>query len=373
MESGMHLELDHGLEHERISGQCDQKSDFEANDASLIPGLPDDIAILCLARVPRKYHHTLKCVSKKWRDVLITESLYSYRQRLGIADSWIYALCRDSHECVHFYVLDPSRRRWKELPGLPTVCSRRFGMACEALGRRLYLLGGCGWSEDVTNEVYCYDPLINKWESVASMETARCHFVTEACNGRLYAIGGMGSTTGVLTSWETYDSETNKWASHEDPNVLPDIGESLTFDDRIYIRHISTSMMYLPNFAAAYDTSKDAWSIVDDEMTMNWYGPALVVGGNVYMVDQTSGIKLMMLDKVNRCWVFVGRLSPHLIRTPCRITAIGNMLYVIGRGLQTVMIDMEKMGKARGMLVTSSIAELHSLDDVVISCKTLSI
>ncbi|GLJ04667.1 hypothetical protein SUGI_0000940 [Cryptomeria japonica] len=371
MDSLKHLESDHLLEHEEKTGiQMCETSNIEAIDSSLISGLPNDIAFLCLSRVPRRYHHILKCVSKKWRDFLTSESLYSYRQSLGIADNWIYALCRDSYECVHCYVLDPTRRRWKELPGLPFACSKRYGMTCEVLGRRLYLLGGCGFTEDVTNEVYCYDPLPNKWQRVADMDIARCYFVTEACNGRLYAIGGMGS--GDLMSWETYDAEANTWTSHENLNVLPDIGESLAFDGKIYIRHISTNLR-LATYAAAYDTSNNAWSTVDDEMTMNWYGPAIMVGGEIYMVDQTSGVKLMMLDRLNRCWVFVGRLSCHLIRTPCRITAIGNMLYIIGRGLQTVMIDTGKIEKGSGMLVTSSIAELSLSDDVIFSCKTLSI
>ncbi|KAH9327754.1 hypothetical protein KI387_007932 [Taxus chinensis] len=373
MDSQKHLESLHLLENEeKKTAQFHQKSNFEATDSSLIPGLPNDIAFLCLSRVPRQYHHILKFVSKNWRDFLTSESLFQYRQSVGIADSWIYALCRDSSEYVHCYVLYPARRRWKELPGLPDACSKRFGMTCEVLGRRLFLLGGCGWSEEATNEVYCYDPLSNKWQRVADMETARCHFVAEACNGRLYAIGGMGSTSAALTSWETYDAETNIWTSHENLNVLPDIGESLTFDDTIYIRHVGTNV-YPPTYAAAYDASNNTWSTVDDEMTMSWYGPAIEAGGEVYMVDQMLGVKLMMLDRVKRCWVFVGRLSPHLIRTPCRITAIDNMLYVIGRGLQTVMIDTDKIERGRGMLVTSSIAELPCSDDVVISCKTLSI
>ncbi|KAG9450983.1 hypothetical protein H6P81_010948 [Aristolochia fimbriata] len=36
----------------------------------LINGLPDDLALLCLARVPRRYHHNLKCVSKRWKELV---------------------------------------------------------------------------------------------------------------------------------------------------------------------------------------------------------------------------------------------------------------------------------------------------------------
>lgn len=369
MESCKQPDSDNTSHVENTRGQFN--SDFRGSESELIPGLPHDIGILCLARVPRRDHQRLKCVSKKWRDFLSSE-VYFYRQRLGIADSWIYALCRDSSECVHCYVLDPARRKWKKLPALPYPCSKRYGMTCEVLGRKLYLLGGCGWTEDATNEVNCYDPLLNQWEKVANMETARCHFVSGSVDGRLYAIGGIGSNSGALTSWETYDSEANEWTSHEDLNILPDLGEALAFDGRIYIRHISTNV-FPAIYAAIYDTSNDVWSAVDNEMTMNWYGPAIVVGHDVYMLDQTAGIKLMMLDKENQSWVSVGRISTYLIKTPCRITAIGTMLFVIGRGLQTLMLDLEKVGRVRGTLTTTSIPGLGSVDDIIISCKTIAI
>lgn len=89
MESCKQPDSDNTSHVENTRGQFD--SDFRGSDSELIPGLPHDIGILCLARVPRRDHQRLKCVSKKWRDFLSSE-VYFYRQRLGIADSWIYAL-----------------------------------------------------------------------------------------------------------------------------------------------------------------------------------------------------------------------------------------------------------------------------------------
>eukprot|EP00252_Welwitschia_mirabilis_P001305 TRINITY_DN11191_c0_g2_i1.p1 TRINITY_DN11191_c0_g2~~TRINITY_DN11191_c0_g2_i1.p1 ORF type:complete len:255 (+),score=47.36 TRINITY_DN11191_c0_g2_i1:30-767(+) len=244
-------------------------------------------------------------------------------------------------------------------------------MAFEVLGRKLYLLGGCGWTEEVTNEVYCYDPLANKWETVAGMVKARCHFACASYNGHLYAIGGLGEN-GSLTSCETYDPEANKWTCNEDPNIIPDIGEALAFDSRIYIRHISTHLIPDP-YAAQYDLKDDKWSIVDNEMAINWLGPAILVGNDVYMLDQTAGgIKLMKLDKENNSWMFLGRLHPSFIRMPCRLAAIGNVLYVIGRGLQTLVVDMDNIRLEPPVIVTSKIEGLGSPDAVTISCRSIA-
>ena len=53
----------------------------EQAQSPLICGLPDDIALICLARVPRKYHALLRCVSKRWRDLVSSEEWHAYRQK----------------------------------------------------------------------------------------------------------------------------------------------------------------------------------------------------------------------------------------------------------------------------------------------------
>ncbi|KAK9147511.1 hypothetical protein Scep_006268 [Stephania cephalantha] len=146
--------------------------------ASLIPGLPDDVALFCLARVPRRLHPLLRCVSRSWRDVVgSSDALYTYRKKHSLDETWVYALCggdkSDEHSC---YVLDPNSktRCWRLVRGLPQQCMRRKGMGFEALGRRCYLMGGCGWFQDATDEVYCYDAAVDAWDAVAApMATPR--------------------------------------------------------------------------------------------------------------------------------------------------------------------------------------------------------
>ncbi|GMH17382.1 hypothetical protein Nepgr_019223 [Nepenthes gracilis] len=128
------------------------------NQSPLICGLSDDIALSYLARVPRKYHTVLKCVSKGWRDLVCGEDWLSYRPKHNLVETWIYALCRDKiPDQVCCYMLDPSsaQRCWKIIRGIPAHSLKRKGMGFQTLGKKLYLLGGCGWSEDATDEVYC--------------------------------------------------------------------------------------------------------------------------------------------------------------------------------------------------------------------------
>jgi F-box domain/Kelch motif len=150
--------------------------DTDATHVPVIPGLPDEISLLCLARVPRCHHFTLSCVSKTWRALLCRQEFLQTRQKHNCQETWVYALCKDNSRWnTVLCVLEPqpTTRSWKLICMVPTPCSKRDGMAVETVGDRLYLLGGCGMGENATDEVYCYNASIFHWERVAPMPMAR--------------------------------------------------------------------------------------------------------------------------------------------------------------------------------------------------------
>lgn len=157
------------------SSSSEGTSEIGQIQTPLICGLPDDIAFSCLARIPRKYHAVLRCVSKRWRDLVGSKELYSYRRKHSLDETWIYALCRDKCDQIHCYVLDPrsSRRSWKIIQGTPPRIMKRKGVGVEVLGNKIYFLGGCGWLEDASDEVYCYDASTNSWSNAAPLSIAR--------------------------------------------------------------------------------------------------------------------------------------------------------------------------------------------------------
>ncbi|KAI5057101.1 hypothetical protein GOP47_0027116 [Adiantum capillus-veneris] len=335
--------------------------------------LPNDLATLCLVRLARKYHHTLRGVCKTWKSFVTSRLFVSMRKILGLSEGWIYVLSRDSSEYLHWDVLDPSQRRWMTLPPVPPSCSRRFGMACEVLDGQFFFIGGCEKYEDPTNEVHVFDSYQHKWKEVACMDVARCYLASGALDGKIYAIGGTGTMSGALTSWEMFDPEKSQWHSYDDPSIIQDLGESLVMDGKIYVRHVSPTDG-LSLYAARYDSVSKVWTLLDDEMTKRWYGPAVVLGKDAYMLDQTFGVKLLTLDKANKCWDPVGRISPLSIKTPCRLAVVGSTLFVVGRGLKVLAIDMEKSWKATGLLVTSPIMGTQiRANNVVVCCKTIYI
>lgn len=346
----------------------------EASHSPLIDGLPDDIALFCLARVPRKYHRVLKCVSKRWRNLVCSEEWRAHRQSHNLSETWIYALCREKNtDQLCCYQLDPSLPRqgcWTLVSGLPSRCLKRKGMAFESVGKRLYLLGGCGWCEDASDEVYCYDVAMHAWSQVASMSTARCYFGCEAVDEKIYAIGGHGLETGDPHSWDTYDTSSNTWESHSDLNIISDIEDSVVMDGKIYVRSGASAIP--PHVSmAVLDPTSGRWLEADADMACGWNGPAVVVDGTLYSLDQSSGTKLMMWRTDTREWTAVCRLSSLLTRPPCQMVAIDRNIFIIGKGLSTVIFDVSDVGHP--VVRAGSSLPIISSEMQVISCKCVSI
>ena len=64
-------------------------------------------------------------------------------------------------------------RYWKLVDDLPPHILKREGMGFEALGNKLFLLGGCSEFLDSTDEVYSYDASSNCCAQASSLSTAR--------------------------------------------------------------------------------------------------------------------------------------------------------------------------------------------------------
>ena len=142
-------------------------------------------------------------------------------------------------------------------------------------------------------------------------------------------------------------------------------------DGKIYIR-CGTSAVTSHVYAVVYEPSSGTWQHADADMVSGWRGPAVVVDGTLYVLDQSSGTRLMMWQKETRQWLPVGRLSTLRTRPPCQMVAIGTTIFVVGKGLSTVVIDVGNAGNMGGVMMSSTISKITS-DDDVISCKCLAI
>lgn len=239
-------------------GECNKRQRSwlgeEGERRRLIPGLPDELSIGILARVPRIWHSNLKEVCKTWYHVLSDNEIFELRKELRLTEEWLYILVKNREGRLLWYSLDPVSGRWQRLPAMPEVASEEeldqgsaslglwaamgsssikfagrvkgwfwrnigrdrvafCGCSTGAIDGCLYVLGG--FSRDcATRYVWRFDPCKVLWTKVTSMSTARAYCKTGVLNNKLYAVGGVSKAQGAvvpLQSAEVYDPVADFW------------------------------------------------------------------------------------------------------------------------------------------------------------------
>ncbi|KAL5208345.1 hypothetical protein ABZP36_032780 [Zizania latifolia] len=287
----------HPLKQKRSPG----RSSGGGGQWQLIPGLPDDLAVACLIRVPRADHWKLRMVCKKWFRLLAGNYFYGLRRRLGFAEQWLYAVKCDGDGRVSWDVLDPARRAWRALPPVPCEYAGAVGFGCAVLGGcHLYLFGGRDPRRGPMRRVVFYSARSNRWHRAPDMLRRRHCFGACVIGNRLYVAGGEGGGGG-LRSAEVFDPAKNRWSFVSDmaAALMPFV--SAVHGGRWYVKGIGAQRQVL---SQVYSPETDAWSALLelDSMVTAWRSPSVSVGGRLYAADCKDGCRLRAYDEAAGAW-----------------------------------------------------------------------
>ncbi|XP_063165444.1 kelch-like protein 42 [Candoia aspera] len=99
-------------------------------------------------------------------------------------------------------------RRWEPLPPAepPAELLRVRGSGAAALDNYLFVAGGHRPGSQEIAAAHRYNPWLNEWRPLASLNQPRANFKLLAVSGKLYAVGGQS-----LSSVECYDPEQDWW------------------------------------------------------------------------------------------------------------------------------------------------------------------
>ncbi|GKV10478.1 hypothetical protein SLEP1_g21832 [Rubroshorea leprosula] len=239
----------------------------------IIPGLPDDLALRCLAKVSHGYHGLLETVSKRWRDLFRSCEYGNYKAGQGWCGNWLFVLAERSNN--QWIAYDPDADRWHPLPKIPTVQDgwQHFGFSCVCVYNWLLVIGGSfaptgsafsRQSPVITNDVMLFDPCRKQWTRVASMRTPRSQFACSVISGKVYVAGGCNlSHRKGLALAEVYDPMTDRWEELP-PMPSPQLdclglsykGEFHVLSDLVGLGEQNTSEVFSP--------SKKTWCTVED-------------------------------------------------------------------------------------------------------------
>ncbi|PIA53867.1 hypothetical protein AQUCO_00900449v1 [Aquilegia coerulea] len=267
----------------------------------LLPGLPDDLAIACLIRVPRVEHRKLRLVCKRWYRLLAGNFFYSLRKRLGIAEEWVYVIKRDRDGKISWHAFDPTYQLWQPLPPVPGEHSGALGFGCAVLsGCRLYLFGGKDPLRGSMRRVIYYSARTNKWHRAPDMLRKRHFFGACVMNNYLYVAGGeCEGIQRTLRSAEVFDPNKNKWSFVADMStaMVPFIG--VVYDGKWFLKGLGAQRQVM---SEAYVPETNDWTPINDGMVSGWRNPSISLNGNLYALDCRDGCKLRVYDEATDSW-----------------------------------------------------------------------
>lgn len=230
--------------------------------SSLIEGLPDDVALRCLAFVPFYLHAKLELVSRSWKAVIRSGEICRVRREVGSLEDLLFVCCYDVCNTWQFY--DPLRDLWITLPRLPSTRKQAFGVV--STSQKLFVLGGLFFNatgpsmdDDFScNEVWSFDPVTRNWSMRAPMLESRAMFACGVLDGKIIVAGGFNRKYETISKVEMYDPVKDLWIP------LPDLPR--TYDSGCIAVVIGRKMLLVykgESVVQTFDSLECKWRVED--------------------------------------------------------------------------------------------------------------
>ncbi|XP_042450987.1 F-box/kelch-repeat protein SKIP30-like [Zingiber officinale] len=293
----------------------------------LFDGLPDEVAIQCLARVPSYFHPQLQLVCRSWRTALRGLDIFKTREEVGASEELLCALAFEPENVWQLY--DPLHDRWITLPLMPSEIRHLARFGAVSVGGKLFVIGGGSDRVDpltgdhdrifASNEVWSYDPLRFEWTRRSPMLVHRAMFACCALDGKIVVAGGFTNCRETITNAEIYDPQLDKW------EPLPDLCHShssacsgVVLRGKMHVLHKGLSTVQILDFG------RKEWDVAD----YGWLqGPMAVVRGELYVLSNGCISKQCAKNLPDRV---VSYVSDFHCRIGFGMIGVGDEIYIIG-------------------------------------------
>ncbi|PIA31721.1 hypothetical protein AQUCO_04900187v1 [Aquilegia coerulea] len=320
--------------------------------SGLIDGLPDAVAIQCLARVPFYAHPKLQLVCHSWRDALRSHDILKTRQELGVSED---LLCVSAFEPENSWQLyNPVIDHWMTLPILPSQIRRLAHFGVVSVAGKLFVLGGGSDAVDpltgdndgifASDEVWSYDPILRCWSQRASMLVPRARFACCVLDGKIIVAGGFTNFRKSISKAEIYDPEKDVWVPLQDLLLTHNSACSgVVIGGKVHVLHKGLSTVQL------LDTTVFRWVVED----YGWLqGPMAVVRGELYVLS--NGV-IFKQGKEQRKKKVVASAPDFQSRIGFAMIGLGDDLYMIGGviGPGRLNVDIKPLSDVDALSVRS--------------------
>lgn len=248
----------------------------------LIPGLPHEIALECLTRLPYGSHAVASHVCRRWRGLLQSQEFYYHRKQIGFTRK---VACFVQSLPIHsesggsnakpekqpkygLSVFDPTTGIWDQIDpvpkypdGLPLFCQ-----VASSEGKLVVLGGWNPVSWEPLRDVFVYEFTTRKWTQRMDMPSTRSFFAAGACDGKVYVAGGHDENKNALRSAWMYDICSDEWTELTPMSEERDECEGVFIGSEFWVvsGYDTDSQGRFKNSAEVLETSTGTWRRVDE-------------------------------------------------------------------------------------------------------------
>ncbi|CAN4098364.1 unnamed protein product [Withania somnifera] len=315
----------------------------------LIPGLPNDIALECLIRLPLDQFPKAVSVSKNWKSQITLPEFLRRRKISGMTQPVLAmvqamvatvkkpegGIALSSTQVYRLSVCDLENGSWYDLPpipelidGLPRFC-RIVGV-----GSDLVVIGGCDpdtWR--VMDCVFVYSFLSGSWRRGSDMPGhQRLFFGCASDSNRMIIVaGGHDDEKNALKSVLSYDVVKDEWGTLPDMFMERDECKVVFHKGKFHVigGYPTWEQGHFGKSAEVFDLATWQWCLEDDFLSEIRICPNTCTEGDdgrLYMCQEGD-----VSVNGNSTWRKLGRL-PAGITSVAYLTACQGKLILVGNG-----------------------------------------
>ncbi|XP_009102975.1 putative F-box/kelch-repeat protein At1g27420 isoform X2 [Brassica rapa] len=275
---------------------------MESSSSWIIPGLTDDVAALCLSRIPRSNFRLLSQVCRRWKTFLRSEHFTAVRKLTGRMEEFMCVLMEDKPgTSVYWEVFDSSGNKLGPIPNIPDPGPLKWGYGVTVLNEKILFIGGFTGNigtPHASPDVYEFSPATNSWRKLGDMNIPRYSFSLAEVDGLLYVVQGFSNDGYCLFNTEVYNPKTNQWRLMDGPNIQVAIGFAFSFKSKLYVLDNGTATIDM------YDTKTKTWEMLESNELAAVYSYT-VVRNKVYFLDSERPGRLGVFDPEENSWTRV--------------------------------------------------------------------
>ncbi|KAD4982826.1 hypothetical protein R6Q59_002452 [Mikania micrantha] len=329
------------------SGVSEVKDRFLESESCfepLISGLPDDVALNCLLRLPVEFHSTGRTVCRRWCNLFGNKGrFFTERKEMGFKDPWLFVF--SFNKCngkIQWHVLDLVNLTWHTIPAMPCkekVCPYSFRCVSVPGDGSVVVFGGVAADGDCPlNLAFKFDMFSDRWIVMKKMITPRTCFASGVIGGKVYMAGGTACNRFELDSVEVMDPKDGVWHPAGNMGTTMTCYDAAVLDGKLFITEGWFWPFYVVPRGQVYDPETNIWEGMEPGLREGWTGSSVVVFGHLFVVSEHERTKLKVYNSSNDTWETVrGATLPEQICKPFVVKGCNDKIYVIGRDLNVAI------------------------------------